>query len=343
MTASAHRPAARYPAADVPPELDDACARATAPSPDERMPTARDLATAIRAYLDGDRDLARRRELAQAHADAAANALAGGDSGRGDAMREAGRALALDPTCDAAQRLLGRLLLDPPSRPLPAVQASVDAERLVTGQVQLRSAARVYLAFALFVPLLLFLGTRATWLLVVLGTLELGNAGLTWWGSRRTRPLGRLAYLVIAVHGPLLALVCMLFSPLVGVPALAIGSIAAFAAFPMLHKPITIVVVHLAAVAIPLALEWAGVVPRTFSIHGNAIQIQPWAMDITGATLVVLAFVAFAVQAVTTVLLIAVQRGAQEKAQHQVHVQSWHLRQLLPDHARTPAVTAPPH
>jgi serine/threonine-protein kinase len=342
LAATAHHPAARHPAAEVPPELDEACAHATAPVPAERTPNARELAAAIRAYLDGDRDLARRRELAQAHADAATRALGDGDRGRGDAMREAGRALALDPTCDAAQRLLGQLLLEPPAQPVPAVQAAVEAEWLVTSHVQLRSAARVYLTFALFVPLLVLLGAHATWLLVVLGALILCNAGLMGGAAHSGRPLGRMAHVAIALHGAILALVGVLFSPLLAVPLLAIGSIAAFTAFPMLRKPITIVVVHLAAVAIPLGLEWAGALPRTFTIHGNAIQIQPWALDISGANLVVLALVAFAIQAVTTALLITVQRGAQEAAQHQVHVQSWHLRQLLPERARTPATTVPP-
>ncbi|MBA3788415.1 MAG: serine/threonine protein kinase, partial [Actinobacteria bacterium] len=59
-----HRPARIAP--DVPPELDDLCARATAQDRDLR-PTARQLAVAIQAYLDGDRDLERRRALALDH------------------------------------------------------------------------------------------------------------------------------------------------------------------------------------------------------------------------------------------------------------------------------------
>src|SRR5690606_25301927 len=88
-------PAARRPDADIPPELDAACARATAPAAVERTASARELHAAVQRYLDGDRDLARRRELAAELAAAATAHHARGE--REDAMRSAGRALALDP------------------------------------------------------------------------------------------------------------------------------------------------------------------------------------------------------------------------------------------------------
>jgi serine/threonine-protein kinase len=56
-------PAQRRPDRGVAPELDAACVAALAMSPAAR-PTARQLADRIEAYLDGDRDVARRRQLA---------------------------------------------------------------------------------------------------------------------------------------------------------------------------------------------------------------------------------------------------------------------------------------
>src|SRR5690606_20873304 len=68
-------PAARAPVRDVPPELDALCQRALALSPDDRFAGARDLHDAIERFLDGERDLERRRELSTAHAHAARRAL----------------------------------------------------------------------------------------------------------------------------------------------------------------------------------------------------------------------------------------------------------------------------
>ena len=85
--------------------------RALRPDASRRSgPTARQLADAIQAYLDGDRDVARRRELAdEAMRDSRTpRCTRPGDEARATAMREAGRALALDPDNAKAQFVLGR-------------------------------------------------------------------------------------------------------------------------------------------------------------------------------------------------------------------------------------------
>ncbi|MCX5741025.1 MAG: serine/threonine-protein kinase, partial [Proteobacteria bacterium] len=63
------RPSVRAPDREVPPELDAACVAATALDVDARIATARELGERVLEYLDGDRDLALRRQLAQAHLD----------------------------------------------------------------------------------------------------------------------------------------------------------------------------------------------------------------------------------------------------------------------------------
>src|SRR5580658_10361816 len=57
------RPSVRAPRRDVPPELDTICVKATALSPDDRYASCRELYAALSRFLDGDRDLERRREM----------------------------------------------------------------------------------------------------------------------------------------------------------------------------------------------------------------------------------------------------------------------------------------
>ena len=111
------RPSSKRP--DAPPELDTICERATQLEPAKRFSSARALGDVVQAFLDGDRDLAVRREVAQHHLAAAQAALARGtdETSRRDAMRAAGRALALDPTASAAADLVTRLMLEPPLHP----------------------------------------------------------------------------------------------------------------------------------------------------------------------------------------------------------------------------------
>ena len=52
------------PPDELPPELDAIVRAATADVPAERITTVRELADAVQRYLDGDRDLERRRDLA---------------------------------------------------------------------------------------------------------------------------------------------------------------------------------------------------------------------------------------------------------------------------------------
>ncbi|HEX7838973.1 MAG TPA: serine/threonine-protein kinase, partial [Kofleriaceae bacterium] len=60
-------PSQRARGREIPPELDALCADATAAGRAERIRTARELGDRVQRFLDGDRDLALRRDLARAH------------------------------------------------------------------------------------------------------------------------------------------------------------------------------------------------------------------------------------------------------------------------------------
>ncbi|MDQ3368445.1 MAG: serine/threonine protein kinase, partial [Myxococcota bacterium] len=93
------RPSVRAPSREIPPELDELCVLATRTQRDDRIQTARDLGDRVQRFLDGDRDVALRRDLARTHLDRATAAFEAGDSDdlRALAMREAAAAMALDP------------------------------------------------------------------------------------------------------------------------------------------------------------------------------------------------------------------------------------------------------
>ena len=72
------RPSQRAPDRDIPPELDAICMLATSTDKRDRFATARQLGDAVQRFLDGDRDLALRKELAEAELVAARAAIARG-------------------------------------------------------------------------------------------------------------------------------------------------------------------------------------------------------------------------------------------------------------------------
>jgi serine/threonine-protein kinase len=152
----------------VPPELDAICVEATATAADARTRSARDLVDAVERYLDGDRDLLRRRVLAREHVQAASQhtdrALAGGKGAtqaRSLALREIGRAVALDPADSEAITTLMLLMTETPAEMPPEARAAMQAETRGAIRAAARVASVAYLLWFAFLPFMLWMGIRS--------------------------------------------------------------------------------------------------------------------------------------------------------------------------------------
>ena len=330
LEAKCHRPSTR--AADVPPELDELCARATAATPGDR-PTARELADGIQAYLDGDRDIARRRELATHHAERARAALDQlGEPARATAMREAGRALALDSENQLAAQVLARLLLDSPDHIPAAARAAADAERCATRQYVLRWGAVVYLGIALVVALAFQLPIRHQWQFAVTLAMALGTAGAHYALSRKPLSMRSPWFVILlTINCAMLAMSGLLFGPLLVTPLFLIGSFAAWMAQSTAYRPWIVIVAHAIPITALFALEYLGVLPSTFRFESGALVLTAPTLDLTpGSTGLLLAFTALAQCSGTTFVALSGRR-AHDAAQDRLHAHQWHLKQLLPD------------
>ena len=327
LTTEEHRPSTR--AVDVPLELDDLAAHATANKRTSR-PTARELGERVQAYLVGDRDTARRQQLAKEHVERAQAALArGGDDGRAIAMREAGRAFVLDSTNKDAQDIIARLTLSTP-KPLPA--AAIEAANLSRARVRRRVlgwGAASYAFIALGLCSLFMFPVRHMWPLVSsIGVLVAISASLGWM-SMRLMPMRSLWYLwILALNTLVLITTSYIFGPLLIVPVFLCGSLAVYLNTPIGFHPSMVVVTHVAAMVIPLATELTGITPRTFSME-HGLHLQPYAVDLPTSGLVMVMIVAMILQFANTTITALSQRRGQEVALDRIHAQSWHLRQLL--------------
>jgi hypothetical protein len=133
------------------------------------------------------------------------------------------------------------------------------------------------------------------------------------------------------VHGATLALAGIVFSPVLVIPALAVGSIAGFLTQPSSYRPVPVIVTHVACVLLPIVLELTGIVPRTLSFAADGLHIQLWAVALSPAgTVTVLIAVAIG-QLLGTAALVIQLRRAKTAAERALHVQLWQLRQLVPD------------
>ncbi len=111
----------------IPPELAAICERATAKEPSARWSSAREMADAVERFLEGDRDVEMRHRAAQEHLSASRRALVRArdpavneHEERAVGLREAARAMALDPTSSeptkAVLQILARAAADAAGR-----------------------------------------------------------------------------------------------------------------------------------------------------------------------------------------------------------------------------------
>jgi len=342
------RPSVRAPELDLPPELDEICLRATANDSSERTPGVREMVEAIERYLDGDRDLERRRTLAREHVEGAARHVERALSGTGAeatrarsmALREVGRAIALDPTNEDAVRALMRLMTEPPAELPPEAHKNILFEARRGMRQGARLAVYAYLIWFLYTPLMLWMGLRS-W---------------TWWGLASVAWLAAAAAAFVASRSPssearphlgmtalgVLAIMTTTagFGPYVILPTLAVIGAMLNQMPPNRLGRGRIVALYCLAFAVPAVGQWVGLLPAQYLFeHGNLV-IVPGMLSFRPVPTHVFFMAANIGLIVTASAILARFRDTLSDVERRLHVQTWQLRQLVPEEAR-PA-SAPP-
>jgi serine/threonine-protein kinase len=313
------------------PELDAIGGRATASDPAARLGSARALGTAVQAFLDGDRDLAARKELARHHLEEARAALTRGDDAadRRTAMRAAGRALALDPAATEAAELVTRLMIEPPRRAPDEVEHLLEVIDTATAKSQGRLGAIAMTGYLAFLPLLLWTGVRDPDLVVAFAVMAVLAAAQVYAMTRRDRiPRGGI-YASACINAVLIALVCRLVGPFVIAPTLVLTTLMAFAVHPRFGRIEIVAAILTLGVAVPWLLEAAGALAPTYHFEGGSLVLTSPVVRFSEAP-VQLAFAAvlLALVAITAVLLRSMATR-QRDATRRIELRAWQLRQLV--------------
>jgi eukaryotic-like serine/threonine-protein kinase len=329
------RPSARAPELAIGPELDAIVARACAMDPDDRFASARELADQVTAYLDGDRDVAARKQLAAAHLARARAALLPAHAiddpvARRLALREASSAFALDPTADEASRIVTRLMLAPPRETPAEVEAALTALDTDTARRQARLGTGAILGYLGFLPILYFIGIRDLGYLAAYIGLVVASAATTWRLSRAAAIRWPIITAVVLGQAALVALYARIFSPFLIAPGVAGATLMAFAQHPRWGRVGVLWAAMTAAVLVPYLLERAGVLVTTMRFVGDTLVLRSPALLVHArATELGLSIY------VPTMLFVCVffarqNSRAQREAQRLLEIQKWQLRQLMP-------------
>lgn len=337
------RASVRAPHREVAPELEAICVRACSRDPRRRHATARELADAVEAYLNGDRDHELRTTLAAVHLararEAAARALvpAAPAAERTEALREVGRAVALDPESEAALELLVTLLTQPPKEAPREVLHAIETARRESQRRMLPRVALIYtLSWLVVLPLQAYFGILdgklialpiVAWSVAGLGVL----AAYRFFGQAQ-----RLLMYQIVAASIALALTSVLFGALVLLPTMVVMSTMGTMLITRRDRRSLVFACNGLALLVPTAMAWLGIHPVTHAVEGDRtllIGVAAFAISHDGA---------FAILTVMHVALFIVgakfaaqYRDALGAAETKIEVQAWQLRQLVPAEAAT--------
>jgi eukaryotic-like serine/threonine-protein kinase len=332
------RPSARTPGRDIPPELDELCVIATEDDRDRRIQTPRELSERIERFLDGDRDLALRSKLAAEALDAARGAFAAsevpGDASpehRRRAIRDAGRALALDPKLAGAGELVSRLMLEPPRERPPELQRMMEADDLDMLHRLSKAGALSYLGFLAFLPLLITgRPEHLTYLAALCGVIGLNVLFLIpeWtYANLRAR-----AVRIALSNMLLIALLARMASPFLIAPAVAALVAMGTVFSPSYRGPLgaSLLAGMLAlAILIPWFGELSGLLSQTMYFTDTQVVLEPPVVGASPATRYIL-LVFYVVAIIAAAASMAYQnRRAERDARDHLHMQTWQLRQLV--------------
>jgi serine/threonine-protein kinase len=262
-------------------ELDALCTTMLSRDPAKR-PTARECADRIEQYLDGDRDLARRKALAEELVTFARAAL--GRNQRTDALRAASQALALDPRAPGAGELVTTLMLEPPPVPPPALVAAFDAADAADVSRHAKAAIPGYLLIAAFIPAVVF--TKVIhWAAVIATAVAALVMAIAAFRLARL-PERSFRWMVAYGIGNALIMVMlgMLVTPFMVVPAVASFVTASVITYPaFLQRPVVLVVTMVIGWLAPLA------VPGAWSIGADGLLLRGNAVALGSTATVVIA------------------------------------------------------
>ncbi len=296
------------------------------------------LVEAVDRFLDGDRDLELRRELAEKRMDTAARLVeralehnpATEERDHADAMRELSRALALDPESLTARKALIRLLLHPPRVEPKGVGRTLraDAEAAIVRGARGRIAllVSVLVGLALLAP---FMGIRdwpAVIAFVVLhGLFTLTDALEGFRGPARFK-YARAFCLLFGLAALMVA--TRLFGPLILVPNLAAGFLSAKLFYARRDEVALLASMTAIALMAPLLLEYAGVLPQSYSFSDAGMLIRAQASQLRELpTIVLLSLVTFGA-AVLPALNVWRVRSQLDRAHAELALRAWYLETL---------------
>jgi serine/threonine-protein kinase len=329
------RASVRAPDRPVALELEIMSVRATQPDPADRFPSPRALQEALARYLEGDRELEQRRELAAGHAARARAALrraagpnADHERESGTAIRELGRALALEPTNAEHVAMFAEIMATPPRAVPPEIRERVEAQQQEVIRAGARYSVMSSLSWFLFLPLILALGLRRLDLLTLIG-IPVAGAVAASLAALRQHPVGRTIQCVALIAMMLASFgVSRMYGPLILTPTI----IASWAIVMQTHADPFMrrfgLVAGTLTILAPLGLELAGILPSSYVFESGRMSVVPQLNELPQLMTFVFLGTANLAVAVVPAIFVARLRAELNRTQERELLQAWQFQRL---------------
>jgi hypothetical protein len=333
------RPSFRAPLRSIPSELDAICVKATQLDREHRFASVRELHDSIDRYLDGEQDMKLMREMAQAHARAAEvaaeYALAGGPNAKEErvrALRELGRALALDPSHSEAQRVLLKLLAEPPNDLPEQERLEVLESSQLTGRITMSVNGWYHLSFLITTPLVLWMGVRSWIALTLYALISSATAATAFLTARGFLPPSYRLFVNVISGTLAVGFMSTMFGPLFLIPGIAaMSTMAASFNTPTRGARALVISIGVLAVLVPMMLEGVGLLPPSYEFRDGVLVILPRMHEFPKtATIVFLSYIGLG-HIISISLIMGRLHEARMAALNKLHVHTWQLKQLVSD------------
>ncbi|MBA2541659.1 MAG: protein kinase [Deltaproteobacteria bacterium] len=311
---------------DAPPELLAIATRACSDDAAAR-PTARELADVIDRFLDGERDLALRKQLAADAADAARAALATAD--RRVAMREVGRALALDPDHGDARSVLRDLLTAPPAQLPPEVDEWTSRERGRAIRGAVSAASLGFILTVALLPLEAMMGVRSPGWFVTRAALAVSAIVACRLLARQARPTRAGLAVTFTLSIATISCTSLVAGPFILIPSLAVLVAASLASLGGRRWIVMTTLIGLVMIGVPFMFEYLGVVAPSYTL-GDDMVIHPRLIDLPPTLAPIYFVIKEAIIIAVVGMMLARFRDTLAAAERALAVHAWQLSQLLP-------------
>jgi serine/threonine-protein kinase len=252
------------------------------------------------------------------------------------ALREAGAALAIDPSNAGALETLSRLMLEMPVAMSPEARAEFERSRRATDRETRRGTFISYLVWMLFVPVVLSLGVRDKVAAGITGGAVVLAAILSFLAA--TRRIGGAARFVVYCFATVaIASTCTLMGWAIVVPGLAAVHTVGFMLYgEKRHQPAALVLGVL-SVMIPFVLQEAGWLAKPYLFEGDRMIVLPRMTGLPPVRTQIYLVLASLAAIIAPTLVISRLRDTLEAAEERAFLHAWSLQHLVPARAREAA------